>query len=89
MGGWGVAREFRAQAGDHLPELAFVSGGVLAEFACAFRVVEGDAPVHFFERTGITRFAHPPPTPPFQGGELRGNARLPRWFCSATEEARR
>src|SRR6185369_16684062 len=64
-----LTREIGPQAPNHAPEFSLMPGRIVAERSRALRVIEGYAAVHYLERNGFERFAHPPLAPPFQGGD--------------------
>ena len=66
-----LPRELWPEARDHLPKREFMARGVIAQRPRALRLVEWNARAHRAQPSARRRFAHPPPTPPFQGGEHR------------------
>ena len=63
-----LARELWPQPGQHAPKLALMPGRIVAQRSCALRLIEWNSPAHALGRSPMERFAHPPLTPPFQGG---------------------
>ena len=64
-----LTREFWPQPGQHAPKLALMPGRIVAQRSCALRLIEWNTTAHALEGSCMERFAHPPLTPPFQGGE--------------------
>ena len=64
-----LAREFRPKAGEESPEFAFMLRRMVAQTAGALCLVERNAAALGVRTSCDRRFAHPPLTPPFQGGE--------------------
>jgi hypothetical protein len=65
---WQLPCEFRTQPRNHSPELSLLPRRAVAQSACTLGVVERNAAAHL-TTVAQARFAHPPLTPPFQGGE--------------------